>query len=96
MFAEPEITCTDLCKDDLFIVLATDGIWEFMSSQLVVDLVASHMTKGDSPEVCHKAAVEAVKESTRKWGENEDVVDDTTIVIMAVNYKDTIQIDVQL
>ena len=32
VIAEPEILELDLCKDDKFIVLASDGVWEFLSN----------------------------------------------------------------
>lgn len=39
MIADPELTTTQLGPQDAFVVLATDGVWEFISSQDAVDLV---------------------------------------------------------
>lgn len=39
VFAIPEISQVDLSADDKFIVLASDGVWEFLESQNVVDIV---------------------------------------------------------
>ena len=33
VFAEPEITATSLTANDLFVVFATDGVWEFLESK---------------------------------------------------------------
>ena len=32
--AEPEVVEYDLQEDDQFFILASDGVWEFMSSQV--------------------------------------------------------------
>ena len=39
--AEPVVTHRTLTKDDRFLVLATDGLWEKMSNEQVVNLVAA-------------------------------------------------------
>jgi serine/threonine protein phosphatase PrpC len=45
--AEPEIITRDLGPSDAFLVLASDGVFEFLSSQQVVDLV-SHAVVRDA------------------------------------------------
>ncbi len=40
MIADPEITIVKLQHDQPFVILATDGVWEFMSSQKAVDIVS--------------------------------------------------------
>ncbi len=39
VIAEPEITEYDIAPEDRFIILASDGVWEFLSSQEAVDIV---------------------------------------------------------
>lgn len=39
MTAHPEINAVELTPEHAFFVVATDGVWEFMSSQEVVDIV---------------------------------------------------------
>ena len=46
VIAEPEITKHTLTPDDSFLILASDGIWEFISSQEAVDKVAGALDKG--------------------------------------------------
>jgi pyruvate dehydrogenase phosphatase len=41
--AQPEITQHHLKKGDSFLVLATDGLWDSLSSQEAVDIVAAHL-----------------------------------------------------
>lgn len=76
VFAEPELSEVELSSADKFGIWASDGVWEFMTSQEVVDIVAAHASKG--PQACAEAVV---TESTKRWNQEEDVVDDTTIVI---------------
>ena len=41
--AEPEVVCHSLTPRDKFMILATDGLWEHLTEQQVVDLIAGHM-----------------------------------------------------
>lgn len=41
--AEPEISYHTITPKDRFVVIATDGIWDFLSPQQVVKLVGEHM-----------------------------------------------------
>ena len=38
--AEPEVLAMELTPNHPFIVLASDGVWEFLTSQDVVDVVS--------------------------------------------------------
>lgn len=38
----PEVTYSKLTESDRFIVLASDGVWEFMSSQVCVPCHLDH------------------------------------------------------
>lgn len=61
VFAEPEILCKNLSEDDRFILLASDGIFEFMSSQEVAEIVHQHDL--DDASGCQKACDQLVKRS---------------------------------
>lgn len=39
VFAEPEVVMRQLNSNHPFIVLASDGVWEFLTSQSVVEMV---------------------------------------------------------
>ena len=58
-------------------VSASDGLWEFMTSQEVADMVAKY----ESPE---EATNELIKEAKTRWLREEEVIDDTTVVVACV------------
>lgn len=73
--SEPEIfeRTIDPAKDH-FIIMATDGLWEFVSDQEAIDLAAS---KKDPQQ-----AVEAlIREANDRWMREEQVIDDTTVCV---------------
>lgn len=42
--SEPELCVTELTPDDAFIILASDGVWEFIGTQEAVDIIGSSKT----------------------------------------------------
>lgn len=59
---------------DCVLVMATDGLWEFITDQEAIDVV----TKAGEPSA---AVNELIKEATARWLLNESVVDDTTVCV---------------
>lgn len=49
VISTPEITTRTLASTDKFLVLASDGLWEFMDDQEVVDMVRSHRPRNCPP-----------------------------------------------
>eukprot|EP01017_Pseudomicrothorax_dubius_P033714 TRINITY_DN4540_c0_g1_i10.p1 TRINITY_DN4540_c0_g1~~TRINITY_DN4540_c0_g1_i10.p1 ORF type:complete len:646 (+),score=93.14 TRINITY_DN4540_c0_g1_i10:112-2049(+) len=75
----PEILEFQIEKDDRFIVLATDGVWEFIESAECVQLVAPFYERNDLEGACDRL----LAESQRRWREEEEVVvDDITLIII--------------
>lgn len=72
----PEIMTheVDPAKDE-FLVLASDGVWEFISNEEACDVVRSE-------KELKAAAEKLVAESDRRWRRAEEVVDDITCVIV--------------
>lgn len=79
----PEVTYTRLSSADAFMVLASDGVWEFMNSQEVVDFVGRMIAEGSDAAQVSEALV---REAVRRWRRQEMVVDDTTAVVMRLNW----------
>lgn len=65
-------------ENDLFIIWASDGVWEFISNQEAVEIVYKYSSKGDL-----SAGVTALcQESKKRWQDEEDVVDDITCAVL--------------
>lgn len=73
VIAEPEILCKALNAHDKFIVIASDGVFEFLTSQSVVDIVK----KFDDPSDACQALVE---EAYNRWLQYEVRTDDITAI----------------
>ena len=77
--SEPEVTEHVFKEEDKFIVIASDGLYEFIESEEVVKLVGEFYKKNDIVGCCEFL----YKESYRRWiDEEEDTVDDITIIVV--------------
>ncbi|KAH8499875.1 hypothetical protein H0E87_015205 [Populus deltoides] len=73
----PEVSMVRLTPNHLFFVVASDGVFEFLSSQTVVDMVARCT---DPRDACAAIAGESYK----IWLEHESRTDDITIIIVHI------------
>ncbi|KAF4679430.1 hypothetical protein FOZ60_015065 [Perkinsus olseni] len=64
-------------------VLASDGVWDFMPNEEVIQMVAKYYNQ----ESCRKAVRAVVKEASERWQSNEEVVDDITCVVVFLGDK---------
>eukprot|EP00250_Pteridium_aquilinum_P021488 c25141_g1_i1 orf=448-3657(+) len=78
VIAVPEVLAMELTASNPFFVLASDGVFEFLSSQQVVDMVAEHI------DPCNACAA-VVAESYRLWLHYETRTDDITIIVVRIN-----------
>eukprot|EP00656_Telonema_subtile_P006410 TRINITY_DN12960_c0_g1_i3.p1 TRINITY_DN12960_c0_g1~~TRINITY_DN12960_c0_g1_i3.p1 ORF type:complete len:392 (+),score=98.72 TRINITY_DN12960_c0_g1_i3:493-1668(+) len=77
--AEPEIQRERLSGRDKFLVLASDGVWEHMSNQQVIDVAKKHKDP-------RQASDAVVAEARRKWQQNgAGYIDDITAVVMNID-----------
>ena len=75
---EPKFIEDKVDKDTKFIVIASDGVWEFLDNKAVTNIVMPFYNKNDADGAC-KALI---KEST-EWLDKEDiVVDDITVIVV--------------
>lgn len=80
VIAEPEVTHHDITKDDLFMIAASDGVWEFITSQQAVDIVTRYLPQGAT-----KACEVLIEKAAELWRDEEgDYRDDITAVIVKV------------
>ena len=77
VIADPEVMSIDLTTSSQhpYLILASDGVWEFLSSQEVVDLVGRHE---DPQEAC----LSLVADSYRQWLLRETRTDDITAIVI--------------
>lgn len=61
LIATPEMSHRKVTKDDEFIVLATDGVWDVLSNKSVLDIIASCRSKEDAAKSVVDAAMRAWK-----------------------------------
>ena len=73
---EPVFIEENIDSDTNFIIVASDGVWEFLSNERVKDIVMPFYKKNDPDGAC-KALI---KESTEWWNKEDIVVDDITVI----------------
>ena len=73
-----EIFKFTLNRSDKFLVVASDGIWEFLSSQDVAQIIYPYYEANDA----EGAADAVVKEAHRRWTDEEDIIDDITCIVI--------------
>ncbi|KAJ1419877.1 phosphatase 2C-like domain-containing protein [Ochromonadaceae sp. CCMP2298] len=73
VFAEPEISQSTLTPNDKFLIIASDGVFEFLTNQMVADEVATH---SDPLAACQKV----VKLAYHLWLQYEVRTDDITMI----------------
>jgi len=81
VIAEPEITEYDVGEDDFGLIIASDGVWELLTSEQVTDIVYGVVSKeGPDPKLICDAIVE---QSSYMWKVEEgDYRDDITVVFL--------------
>ena len=57
-------------------VLCSDGVWEFLSNEEVMEIGNKYYSKNNMTEFCN----ELLKKSTEMWKYEENYMDDITIV----------------
>ncbi|XP_068659985.1 probable protein phosphatase 2C 73 isoform X2 [Aristolochia californica] len=80
LISMPEVTQRNITDKDQFILLATDGVWDVISNQEAVEIVASTGDKG-------KAAKRLVECAVRAWGRKRRgiAVDDCSAICLFFN-----------
>ena len=75
VISDPEFTERDLIESDKFIVVSTDGLWEFVTNKETADMVA-HC---ENPT---RAVEMLMKETNPRRMAKEQVIDDITIIVL--------------
>jgi serine/threonine protein phosphatase PrpC len=81
VIATPEIFEHRLTPNDKFLIIASDGIWEFISNETAVNIVSTYWSQGNIDSACEHL----VRDSVRFWKQEDEVIDDITIIIVYLN-----------
>ena len=76
IIAEPGIMEYTLNKKTKFIILCSDGVWEFLSNEYVKNIGKQFYLNSNANELCQ----ELISRSVIEWEKNDDTVDDITCV----------------
>ncbi|GMN28901.1 hypothetical protein TIFTF001_002232 [Ficus carica] len=88
--SEPSITVHELQPHDLFIIFASDGLWEHLSNQEAVDIVQNHPRSGSARRLVKAALQEAAKKREMRYSDLKKIDrgvrrhfhDDITVVVV--------------
>jgi len=81
--AEPDVSKFEITPDHRFILLCSDGVWEFIKSQEAVDLVKDYPI-----DQAMQAAEALAQEAWKRWIQEEgNVVDDITVILVHLNHE---------
>ena len=79
VIAEPVVTTHTVGPHDDFLLLASDGVWEFLSSQEAIDIVGEHLEERGATKAC-QALIEA---AASRWHDEEgEYRDDITAIVV--------------
>ena len=75
---EPKFIEEKIDKDTKFIIVASDGIWEFLDNDTVKNITMPYYEKNDPDGACK----ELIKRATEFWNQEDIVVDDITCIVV--------------
>jgi len=88
LISEPEITIHSLNDDDIFVVFASDGIWQMIENDDVMRVVGTKLNGNKDLKIyddLQKTTTKLVREANISWqDEYEDYTDDITCVIARI------------
>ena len=76
---EPEFKNFEYDGNEKFIIVASDGVWEYLHGDDCIKIVRPFYEEGKDSE---EAALALVKEAFRKWKRKEIAIDDITAIVV--------------
>ena len=73
---DPGIMEYDLCESSKYITICSDGVWEFLSNEVVTKIGKFYYLEDNASEFCHQI----INNSVYMWQKNENNIDDITVV----------------
>lgn len=87
--AEPEVRTHQLVDGDDLLVMGSDGIWEFITSEEAVALVGAYFDAA-KPNAAKAACKALIDLAVKRWREIEgDYRDDITCIVMKLSLGQT-------
>ena len=83
--AVPEVSEYHMSPADKVIILASDGVWEFLENQQVADIVYPYFLQRNA----EGAAENLVRAAFKQWKREENVIDDITCIVIFLDIKDS-------
>jgi serine/threonine protein phosphatase PrpC len=77
VISDPEFSIYKFDENDKYLVVASDGLWEFMTDQEVIDIVATQTENRRTVDLL-------IMEANGRWMKEEQVIDDTTVIVATV------------
>jgi len=78
VIAEPVVTTHTVVDEDEFMIIATDGVWEFITSEQAVEIVGVNLSRGAT-----KATQALIEAAAARWHDEEgDYRDDITALVV--------------
>jgi len=81
VYSEPEVKIFPFKEEDKFIVIASDGLWEYVSNDEVINIVSAYFEKKD----CDGAVSKLYEVSHERWVQYDDYIDDISIIVVFLN-----------
>lgn len=78
---QPEVTVREISSDDMYIVLASDGVWELVDNRTVMEIVNEYYRRRD-PKGATRALIE---EASRRFDEINEARDDISVIVYFLN-----------
>ncbi|KAK9139528.1 hypothetical protein Scep_009209 [Stephania cephalantha] len=75
----PEVSVVKLIPHHMFFVIASDGVFQYLTSQVVVNMVARYR---DPRDACAAVAGESYKKWLEKYGQTDDI----TIIVVYIKH----------
>ena len=79
VISQPEIKNFYYDGTEKFIIIASDGLWEYIKSEQCINIVKKYYEEEKDTK---DAALELTKEAFKRWKRKETVIDDITIIVI--------------
>jgi len=87
VIARPEVLEHDLIDEDEFMIIASDGVWEFITSDEAVQIIGEYITELGASRACEIL----INIAAARWQEEEgDYRDDITAVVVKLPCLDSV------